>query len=62
MLANRPQDAVNKFERAIKNDSRRVDIRKKLVAAYRAAGLYAMAKTQLQLIQSLEAVASPNKN
>ena len=62
MAANRPRDAVNKFERAIKNDSKRIDIRKKLIAAYRAAGLNAMAATQLELVQSLESVAiSRNK-
>ena len=54
MLANRPQDAVNKFERAIRNDTNRIDIRKKLVAAYRAVGLNEMAKTQMQLVQNLE--------
>ena len=61
LAANRPRDAVNKFELAIKNDSKRTDIRKKLIVAYQAAGLNAMAATQLELVQRLEPVAISRK-
>ena len=62
MVADRPRDAVNKFELAIKNDAKRIDIRKKLVLVYRAAGLDDMAETQLKLVQSLESVVFTKKN
>ena len=58
MIANRPRDAVNKFELALKHDPKRIDIRKKLVVAYRAAGLENMAGTQLKLVQNLESRAN----
>ncbi len=54
MIANRPRDAVNKFEWAIKNDSSRLDIRKKLIVAYRTAGLSEMSRIQQRIVQSME--------
>ena len=61
MIANRPQEAVNKYERAIRHDAKRIDIRKKLIAAYEAAGLIEMARTQLKVVHNLEAIASQKK-
>ncbi len=54
MIANRPRDAVNKFEWAIRQDSSRLDIRKKLVVAYQTAGLKEMSRTQEKIVQGLE--------
>ncbi len=54
MIANRPRDAVNKFEWAIKHDSNRLDIRKKLIVAYQTAGLNDMSRTQQKIVQGIE--------
>jgi tetratricopeptide (TPR) repeat protein len=54
MIANRPKEAINKFEMAIRQDNRRIATRKRLVSAYQAVGLEAEAIAQNKVIESLE--------
>ncbi len=54
MKANRPAEAINKFEMAIRCDDRRIDTRKKLLEAYRLLGFHDFAESEEQLIASLE--------
>ncbi len=57
LLADRPKEAINKLELAIRYDNARIGTRKKLVNAYQAAGLDDMAKAQSVVI---EQIASAN--
>ena len=52
--ANRPKEAVIKFEKAIRIDKNRIETRKKIVAAYEACGMKEMAEAQSKVILSLE--------
>jgi len=54
MIANRPKEAINKFERAVRIDYERINTRRKLVAAYKANGMDAMANAQSKVIQDIE--------
>lgn len=54
MIAQRPKDAINKFELAIRNDNSRIETRKKLVKAYQANGMDDMAKALSTVIQKME--------
>jgi hypothetical protein len=47
-------DAIVKFGQSIASDENRIETRKKLVDAYRAAGLEDMAKAQSEIIESME--------
>lgn len=54
MMAQRPKDAINKYELAIRNDNGRIETRKKLVKAYQANGMDDMAKALTNVIQKME--------
>ena len=54
MMAQRPKDAINKYELAIRNDNGRIETRKKLVKAYQANGMDDMAKALTTVIQKME--------
>lgn len=54
-IANRPKQAVNKFELAIRIDRNRVETRRKLVVAYETLGMREMAEAQSKVILSIEA-------
>jgi len=56
MMANRPKDAINKFELAIRVDSQRIGTRKKLVDAYQSSGMEDDAKTLRKVIEKMERV------
>ena len=58
MTANRPKEALSKFELAIKLDNSRLETRKKLLTAYQANGMQDMANTQATLIQEIEVAKS----
>jgi len=58
MLSNRPQEAVNKLELAIRYDNARIGSRKKLVSAYLAAGLDDMAHAQSKVIEQIESASN----
>jgi tetratricopeptide (TPR) repeat protein len=64
MAANRPKEAISKFEQSIAADENRIATRKKLIDAYLAAGLKDMAKAQKEVVESMEpkpAVDEANK-
>ena len=50
MVAKRPQEAINKFEKAIRLDRSRAETRRKLIVAYEACGMKEMAEIQSKLI------------
>ena len=54
VLANRPKEAINKFELAIRLDRGRIETRQKLVAAYKALGMIADAEQQSKVIAEME--------
>jgi tetratricopeptide (TPR) repeat protein len=54
MAANRPKEAISKFEQSIAADENRIATRKKLIDAYLAAGLKDMAKAQKEVVESME--------
>lgn len=68
MMAQRPKDAINKYELAIRSDNGRIETRKKLVKAYQANGMDDMAKALTTVIQKMEKdnveeeVKPPEKN
>jgi tetratricopeptide (TPR) repeat protein len=53
MIANKPKEAINKFELAIRLDKTRMSTRLKLVEAYEAANLKDMAKSQRNAIDEI---------
>ena len=54
LIADRPKEAVNKLELAIRYDNARIGTRKKLVLAYQAAGLNDMANAQSAVLEQME--------
>lgn len=54
LIADRPKEAVNKLELAIRYDNDRIGTRKKLVTAYEAAGLNDMANAQSAVIEQIQ--------
>lgn len=54
LAAQRPKEAVNKLELAIRIDNSRMDTRSKLVTAYEALGMKAMAEAQSKVLRSIE--------
>jgi tetratricopeptide (TPR) repeat protein len=54
LIADRPKEAVNKLELAIRYDNDRIGTRKKLVIAYQASGLNDMAIAQSAVIEQIE--------
>jgi tetratricopeptide (TPR) repeat protein len=54
MIAQRPKEAINKYELAVLSDRRRIGTRRKLVDVYRANGMEEMAKTMEAKIEELE--------
>jgi tetratricopeptide (TPR) repeat protein len=54
LAANRPKEAVNKLELAIRIDNNRMDSRIKLITAYEALGMKAMAEAQSKVLRSLK--------
>lgn len=54
LAANRPKEAVNKLEMAIRIDTNRMDTRNKLITAYEALGMKAMAEAQSKVLRSIE--------
>jgi tetratricopeptide (TPR) repeat protein len=54
LIADRPKEAVNKLELAIRYDNARIGTRKKLVIAYQASGLNDMAIAQSAVIEQIE--------
>jgi tetratricopeptide (TPR) repeat protein len=59
-LANRHREAITKFEMAIRLNVARIDIRRKLVAAYEALGMTEMAESQTKVIADLEKANAKN--
>ena len=60
LLANRPKDAINKLEKAIKLDQNRINTREMLVKAYKAADMEDMAQVQLRVIVTIQAAQEAN--
>ena len=54
LIADRPKEAINKLELAIRYDNARIGTRKKLVIAYQAAGLNDMANAQSAVIEQIQ--------
>jgi tetratricopeptide (TPR) repeat protein len=54
MIANRPRDAINKYELSIRNDATRNETRKKLLGAYERNGMEDMAKVLRKVIVEKE--------
>ena len=54
LAAMRPKEAVNKLELAIHIDKNRIGTMKKLITAYEALGMNEMAKTQSEVVRSIE--------
>jgi len=54
VLANRPKEAINKFELAIRLDLGRMETRQKLVSAYKILGMMADAEQQSKVIATME--------
>ena len=54
LAAKRPKEAVNKLELAIRIDNGRIDTRNKLITAYEALGMKAMAEAQSRVLRSIE--------
>ena len=55
MIAKRPQEAISKYELAVRYDKARIGSRKKLVAAYRSIGMDELANTFEKTIKAMEA-------
>jgi tetratricopeptide (TPR) repeat protein len=63
LLAKRYNEAINKFELAVRLDKNRVNTRQKLVDAYKDAGLEAEARSQMEIIKRIqEAAAAQEKD
>jgi tetratricopeptide (TPR) repeat protein len=60
LLANRPKDAINKLEKAIKLDQNRINTREMLVKAYQAADMEDMAQVQLRVIATIQSAQEAN--
>jgi tetratricopeptide (TPR) repeat protein len=60
LLANRPKDAINKLEKAIKLDQNRINTREMLVKAYKAADMEDMAQVQLRVIATIQSAQEAN--
>lgn len=54
LAAQRPKEAVNKLELAIRIDNNRIDTRNKLITAYEALGMKAMSEAQSKVLRSIE--------
>ncbi len=54
LIANKPKEAINKYELAIRNDPRRIETQKKLLHAYQLNGMVDMAKTLSNEIEKKE--------
>ena len=61
LIAQRPKDAINKFELAIRNDSSRNVTRKKLLVAYELNGMVDQAKKTREVIQNVEKLQAEEK-
>ena len=53
LAANRPKEAIPKFEKAIRLDKSRMETRKKIIVAYEACGMKEMADAQSKVILTL---------
>ena len=53
-IAKKPQEALNKYELAIRNDPSRLETRKKLLGVYQLLGMQEMAKTLSKEIEKME--------
>ncbi len=62
LAAKRSQEAINKFEMAIRINPKRVETRKKLVLAYEASGMSEMIKYQEEAIRRIEALKAKQKS
>ena len=62
MIANRPKEAINKYELAIRQDKSRLSTRKKMVDAYKAIGMEDEALAQSKVIQSMIEAAEIEKS
>ncbi len=62
MIANRPKEAINKYEMTIRQDKSRLSTRKKMVDAYRAIGMEDEAVAQSKVIQSMIEAAEIEKS
>jgi len=62
MIANRPKEAINKYELAIRQDKSRLSTRKKMVDAYKAIGMEDEALAQSKVIQSMIEAAKIEKS
>lgn len=58
VLANRPKEAIIKYEMAIRQDGKRIDTRKRLVEAYQMVGMKELAKAQQTVIDAMEKAAA----
>ena len=61
IIAKRHQEAIGKYELAVRNDKSRIDTRKKLVTAYRLAGMDGQAETTSSVIQEMERAVKANE-
>lgn len=61
VLANRPKEAIIKYEMAIRQDGRRIDTRKRLVEAYQKVGMKELAKAQQAVVDAMEKAAAAAK-
>ncbi|MCY2980478.1 MAG: hypothetical protein NTU79_17585 [Planctomycetota bacterium] len=62
MIANRPKEAINKYELTIRQDKSRLSTRKKMVDAYKAIGMEDEAVAQSKVIQSMIEAAEIEKS
>jgi len=62
MIANRPKEAINKYELTIRHDKSRLSTRKKIVDAYKAIGMEDEAAAQSKVIQSMIEAAEIEKS
>jgi tetratricopeptide (TPR) repeat protein len=58
LAAQRPKEAVNKLEMAVRIDNNRIDTRNKLITAYDALGMKAMSEAQSRVLRSIEEAQS----
>ncbi|HUP79661.1 MAG TPA: hypothetical protein VM260_14005, partial [Pirellula sp.] len=54
VTAKRPQEAINKFELAIRKDTNRIDTRKKLIPVLKSLGMDEDARVQEKIIREME--------
>ena len=62
MIADRPKEAINKYELSIRQDKNRLSTRKKMVDAYKAIGMEDEAVAQTKVIQSMIEAAETEKS